>query len=87
MKHSYRGGVVGAAIAFSGAAFAQTAPAPQSLAAGPGALEEVVVTAQKRSERLQDVPLTVSSVSADKLDAAGIDSLTDLNLEIGRAHV
>jgi iron complex outermembrane receptor protein len=32
-----------------------------------GALEEIVVTAQKREERLQDVPLPVTALSADTL--------------------
>ncbi len=33
----------------------------------PEQLEEIVVTAQKRTERLQDVPLAVSTVNADSL--------------------
>jgi len=33
----------------------------------PGALEEVLVTAQKRSERLQDVPVPVTAISSDQL--------------------
>ena len=42
-------------------------------AADPGAgaptLEEVVVTAQKREERLQDVPVAISAVSGEDLEA------------------
>jgi len=37
-------------------------------------LEEIVVTAQKRSERLQDVPLAVSALSADALEQSQINS-------------
>src|SRR5262249_41665404 len=33
----------------------------------PGGLEEIVVTAQKRSERLQDVPVPVTAVSSAQL--------------------
>src|SRR5579872_218385 len=33
----------------------------------PGELEEVLVTAQKRTERLQDVPVPVTAISADAL--------------------
>jgi len=33
----------------------------------PGALQEVVVTAQKRAERLQDVPISVAVVSAESM--------------------
>lgn len=36
-------------------------------------VEEVVVTAQKREERLQDVPISISAFSAAALDAKGID--------------
>jgi iron complex outermembrane recepter protein len=42
--------------------------APASSAGSPGvALEEVVVTAQKRTERLQDVPAPVTAISGDAL--------------------
>jgi outer membrane receptor protein involved in Fe transport len=41
-------------------------------------LEEIVVTAQKREESLQDVPLSVNAVSGDKLAAAGIVRMDDL---------
>ena len=43
-----------------------------------GALEEVVVTAQRRSQSLQDVPIAVTAVTAEKLEAAGIQSSADL---------
>lgn len=41
-------------------------------------LEEVIVTAQHRSESLSDVPVSVSAVSGDKLFEAGIDKMEDL---------
>jgi len=43
------------------------------------ALEEVIVTAQKRAESLQDVPISVSAISGDKMSDAGIQSFGDLN--------
>ena len=52
-------------------AFAQTAAAP---AADPDGFE-IIVTAQKRSERLQDVPLAVSVISGDTLARQGALSL------------
>lgn len=55
------------------AAPAQT-PDEQSIAT----LEEIVVTAQKRSERLQDVPISVSALSSDSLAANDVKSLQDL---------
>jgi iron complex outermembrane receptor protein len=42
-----------------------------------GGLQEVVVTARIRSERLQDVPIPVSAVSAEKLDALNEVTATD----------
>jgi iron complex outermembrane recepter protein len=42
-----------------------------------GALAEVVVTAQKRSEPLQKVPEAVSAVTGAALEAMGADSFTD----------
>lgn len=42
------------------------------------ALAEIVVTAQKRAESLQDVPIAVSAVSGDKIAAAGIMKIEDL---------
>ena len=41
-------------------------------------LEEVVVTATRREERLQDVPISVSAFSQEKLDAQGLRSMDDL---------
>jgi iron complex outermembrane receptor protein len=42
------------------------------------ALEEIVVTAQKRVERLQDVPLAVTALSGDMLTEAGVTDTADL---------
>ncbi len=42
------------------------------------ALEEVVVTARKREESLQDVPISINAVSGAKLEEAGINKLEDL---------
>ncbi|CAH0991599.1 Vitamin B12 transporter BtuB [Sinobacterium norvegicum] len=42
-------------------------------------LEEVVVTAQKRAQSLQDVPISVTAVSGDKMKDAGITDLQDLS--------
>lgn len=41
-------------------------------------LEEVVVTAQKRAENAQDVPISLSAFSGEKLEAMGIDNAQDL---------
>ncbi|MFC4313962.1 TonB-dependent receptor [Steroidobacter flavus] len=43
-----------------------------------GNIDEIVVTAQKSgSETLQDVPISISVLSGDKLDTAGVSSVND----------
>ena len=46
-----------------------TPAAAQDETAEEGGLAEIVVTAQRREENLQDVPLSVTALSDDKLDA------------------
>ena len=41
-------------------------------------IEEIVVTAQKRSQSVQDVPIAVNAIDADTIEALGIDEFTDL---------
>jgi len=41
-------------------------------------IEEVVVTAQKRAENLQDVPISISAVTGANIKAMGVKNLTDL---------
>jgi outer membrane receptor protein involved in Fe transport len=50
-------------------------------------LEEVVVTAQKRTERLQDVPISVSVVSGDTLKSSGVATLRELSSTIPDVYV
>ena len=64
--------------AISTAASTGTITAADSAAAASGALEEIVVTATRREERLQDVPISVTAFSQEKLDAEGLHSIDDL---------
>lgn len=48
-----------------------------SMAEG-GALEDIVVTAQKRTENLQDIPIAISVLSSDQLTNRHAQSLLDL---------
>ena len=41
-------------------------------------LEEVVVTAQKRAQSLQDVPVTVNALDGEALDKYGVDDLFEV---------
>jgi len=48
-------------------------------AAGPSrVMAEIVVTAQKREQNLQDVPISISAFSGDELEARGINDPTAL---------
>ncbi len=53
--------------------------APQSAATAQ--LEEIVVTAQKRVESLQDTPISIQAFNAEKLQQRGIDGLADLAVQ------
>lgn len=46
------------------------------------ALEEVVVTAQRRTENLQDVPIAVQAVTAAGLEANGIQNTRDVQFTV-----
>jgi iron complex outermembrane receptor protein len=55
------------------------AQAQSSADSGTADANDTVVTAQKRSERLIDVPVSITAVSAETLAIAGQDSLASLN--------
>ena len=42
-------------------------------------IEELVVTAQKRAEDIQDVPISISAFSGDFMEESGVDTLQDLS--------
>jgi iron complex outermembrane recepter protein len=42
-----------------------------------GGLEEVVVTAQKKSEKMQDVPIAIQALGTEKLDELNVQGLDD----------
>ena len=68
-------------LTFAAQAISQAAAPdePASTASRGGAmLEEVIVTARRREESLQETPVAVSAFSAEDLTAAGIMSITDL---------
>jgi iron complex outermembrane receptor protein len=75
-------GVAAAALASSStmavAADSKPSDKPAEGAAGPATMSEVVVTAQKRSERLLDVPMSVAAVSGAQLTNTGAKSMDDL---------
>ena len=60
-------------------AYACALLAPLSVSAQDFALEEIVVTAQKREQSLQEVPVAVTAMDAEALRASGVDDVADLN--------
>ena len=88
-----------ASAAIAALAFPMVAAARSAEAGGPvaGAEEahrgdaEIIVTAQRRVQTLQDVPLAVTAVSGEALEQARITSVTDLQtatpgLRVGTAN-
>ena len=65
---------------------ATTPQPPASATASPGApvspgdgrIQDIVVTAQRRSERLQNVPIAVTAQTAAALETAGVQNTVDL---------
>ena len=41
-------------------------------------LEEVLVSAQKREQSLQDVPIAISAVSGELLEQTGVNTITEV---------
>ena len=66
-------------------AVAQTAPAPAPATAGAQAQDDptdtskdIIVTAQRRDQRLQDVPISITALTANELSGRGITSTHDI---------
>lgn len=59
-------------------AYAQVAATPAEHAARADEVEVVVVTAQRRSENLQEVPVAITSVSGKALEGSNFQAVTDL---------
>ena len=71
--------VLGLSVAHQ-AALAQAAPAPAAAASQANdGLITVVVTAQKRSQNIKDVPIAMSVVGAEELQKQGIRDIGDLS--------
>ncbi|WP_436357744.1 TonB-dependent receptor [Brevundimonas sp. CEF1] len=66
-------GVAAAALAVPGLTWAQDATAQ-----GATSLDDVIVTAQRREQSLQEVPITVNVISAKTLEALAADDMGDM---------
>src|SRR5690606_41525641 len=61
--------------AYTGPAAAQGQQAEASQVA---TLEEIVVTAQRREEKLQEIPLSITAITASELETRGVTNTLDL---------
>jgi iron complex outermembrane receptor protein len=78
-------------VAFSMAALAAPAPAPAGAAATSASddngIAEIVVTAEKRAESLQTVPVAISAYTSKTRDLIGIETIQDMtNFTPGLAY-
>ena len=64
------------------AAAAQTEPASQDVAAQeePSTVDEIIVTAQRREQSLQEVPVVVTALSEQILQDSGVRDIKDLQI-------
>jgi outer membrane receptor protein involved in Fe transport len=71
-RHSLRLALFATSMLVSVPALAQSAPAEDA-----AANDEIIVTAQKREENLQDVPISIQALGAKKLDQLNITDFND----------
>ena len=76
-------GVTGSTLALPLWAFSQSAPP----AAEEATLEAITVTAQKRTQNVQDVPIAITAFSEDSLRAKGITDLHGLSALIPNVNL
>jgi iron complex outermembrane receptor protein len=84
MNFRFRNAAVGLAASVSllplaATAHAQDNGASDAGAAAPSGLDEIVVTAQKREQNLQDVPIAISAIGAAKLEQLQVNDARDLS--------
>lgn len=75
MRSAYKLATCSMAIAVSAVS---TAAMAQEAGADSAGANEIVVTAQKRDERLQDVPIAVSAFTPEQLQNSGVSDVLDL---------
>ena len=66
------------AVGVSAAAISSMATPVWAQAAGSNIIEELVVTAEKREQSLQDVPVAISAFTSKQRDMVGISTVQDL---------
>lgn len=80
-------GIATTSIVLGALSAASTASAADVASSASSGLEEIVVTAQKRTENLQSVPIAVSVLTADQLGNMAIESSFGLTTAIPSLYV
>lgn len=71
---------VALSVLIAGTAQAQSTPAaPAAAAPAEGGIQEIVVTAQKRSENVQNVPIAISAFTANALKERAVGDVSQLS--------
>jgi iron complex outermembrane receptor protein len=70
--------LLAAAIGTSAHAQSKQATTAAAAAASTNTIEELVVTAEKRAQNLQDVPIAISAFTSEKRDLIGINTIQDM---------
>jgi iron complex outermembrane receptor protein len=80
LRHVLLSAAIGALVPCGPAWAQETASRPQEASTGgnSGELNAIVVTAQRRDENLQDVPIAATVIAGDQLDSKAVDSVADL---------
>ncbi len=76
LRATLLGGVAAMSATIAAPALAQGSDEIQQQRSG---ISEIVVTARKREESLQDTPIAVTAVTSETLEARGIENFTDIS--------
>jgi iron complex outermembrane recepter protein len=63
---------------YAGTSWAATAAATDADTAGASGIEEIVVTAQRRSESIQNVPITIQAMTGEQLGQLNVTTFDDV---------
>ena len=81
--------LLGCAVTGAGAATsaATSATASEQEVAETGALQEVIVTSQKRAENLQEVPIAITAMNAEALAVHGVTDTDSIAKLVPNLHI
>src|SRR3546814_12255075 len=74
-----------AAQAQTSSGIEQAVPVPQT--EEPSGAGDIVVTAQRRSERLQDIPMAITALNAESFERAPVTTLIDVQTSVPNLNI